>query len=59
MCPVCIATAAAIAAGATSAGDLTLLVVKTLRAGAGAKNVNPATETKGEEDGESECCIQN
>jgi hypothetical protein len=47
MCPVCMATAAIIA-GATSAGGLTVLAVKSLCAGSAPKIVEPATATKGE-----------
>ena len=47
MCPVCIATVALVAAGATSAGGTAALVVKKLRAENGAKNINPKTQTEG------------
>ena len=42
MCPACMTTAALIVAGTTSAGGLTALVVRTLRAKAGARAINPA-----------------
>src|SRR3972149_11290762 len=45
MCPACIATAAWIAAGVTSASGETLLAVKTVRAKIGARET---TQTKGE-----------
>src|SRR5262249_48740103 len=41
VCPVCIATVALIAAGATSTGGLTALVVKKRHAKTSAKNTNP------------------
>jgi hypothetical protein len=53
MCPVCLTTAALAVAGATSAGGLTTLVVKNLRARAGAKRHNPTTGTQGAQDGSS------
>jgi hypothetical protein len=52
MCPACITTAALIAAGATTTGGLTALVVKKLRAKTGAKSIEP--KTKGEQNGSSE-----
>jgi hypothetical protein len=51
MCPACMTTAALIVAGTTSAGGLTALVVRTLRAKAGARTINPATQTSGEQNG--------
>ena len=53
MCPVCLTNAALAAAGATSAGGLTTLAVKKLRAGTGAKSSNPTTGIKGAQDGSS------
>ncbi len=53
MCPACITTAAVMVAGATSTGGLTALVVKTLRAKTDAKNINPTTQTGGEQNGSS------
>ncbi len=41
MCPACLTTAALMVAGATSTGGLTALVVKNLRAKAGAKKGDP------------------
>lgn len=41
MCPACLTAAALGLASATSAGGLTVLVVKNLRAKAGAKKVDP------------------
>jgi hypothetical protein len=49
MCPACITTAALIAAGATTTGGLTALVVKKLRAKTGAKSIDSKTQTKGEQ----------
>jgi hypothetical protein len=58
MCPVCVATAALIAAGATTTGGLAALVVKKLRpkagATAGADSISPATQPKGDEHVSSE-----
>jgi hypothetical protein len=51
MCPVCLTTAALAAVSATTAGGLTTLVVKKLRAGTGAMNSNPTTGNKGAQDG--------
>ena len=48
MCPVCIATAAWIAAGATSTGGISALVVSRLRG----KNQEPTTNNKTHEQGE-------
>ncbi len=53
MCPACIATVALIAAGATSTGALSALIVNKLRAKTGAKNINPTTQTSGGQDGSS------
>ncbi|RSL16006.1 hypothetical protein EDE15_1513 [Edaphobacter aggregans] len=44
MCPICIATVAWIAAGTTSTGGLSALVMKRLR-----KNQEPATEPTNKE----------
>jgi hypothetical protein len=51
MCPVCIATAAWIAAGATSTGGISALVVSTLR---GKNQETPANNNhiQGEKDGQ-------
>lgn len=60
MCPACVATVALIAAGAPTTGGLAALVVKKLRAKAGATtgadsiNINPATQAKGEQHESSE-----
>ncbi len=54
MCPACIATLALIAAGATSTGGLTALVVHKLRANRGAKKTGAKAQTKGENHGSSE-----
>jgi hypothetical protein len=48
-------TAALIVAGTTSAGGLAALVVRTLRAKAGARTINPATQTSGEQNGSPRC----
>ena len=40
MCPACLTTVALIAAGASSTGGLTALVVRTLRAKSGAENAD-------------------
>jgi len=48
MCPVCIATAALIASGATSTGGLAAALVK-LRGKAGAKKIDSTTEKKGKQ----------
>ena len=45
MCPMCIATAAWIAAGTTSTGGLSAMVLKRLRR----KNQEPTTETTNKE----------
>jgi hypothetical protein len=54
MCPACLTTAALAVAGVTSAGGLTALVVKTLRATTGAKARDPAPIAKGARNGSSE-----
>lgn len=46
MCPACIATAVWAIAGATSAGGLTALVVKKLRAKTGANKLPSQSESK-------------
>ncbi len=40
MCPACLTTVALIAAGATSTGGLTALVIRTLRAKGSAENAD-------------------
>jgi hypothetical protein len=52
MCPACLASAALLAAGATSAGGITALVAKRLQARRGAKKIS-APPTKGDRDGTS------
>ena len=49
MCPVCIATTALVTAGATSAGRAAAIVVKKLGGKKLAKNINPKTQTEGEQ----------
>lgn len=49
MCPACLANLALVAVGATSAGGVAALVVKKLRVENGAKNINPKTQTEGEQ----------
>ena len=46
MCPECLATEALVVADATSAGGLTALVVKTLRAKTGARSTDLTTRTR-------------
>ena len=41
MCPACLTTVALIAAGASSTGGLTALVMRTLRPRSGAENAEP------------------
>jgi hypothetical protein len=48
MCPVCIATAAWIAAGATSTGGVSALVLSKFRS----RNQEPATNNQKDEQGE-------
>lgn len=48
MCPACLATAAMIAAGATSTGGITALAVKKLLAKRGEKSRKPKTRSEGE-----------
>jgi hypothetical protein len=50
MCPAGIPTGALVDAAATLAGGLTALAMKTLRAKAGAKIIDPTTQTGGEQD---------
>jgi hypothetical protein len=50
MCLACIAIGALVVAGATSAGGLTALIVKTLHVKTGAKSIDPSTQTGGEQD---------
>lgn len=50
MCPACIATAAWIAASATSAGGLIALVVQKFRAGGNAKGAEAAGEAEGRDE---------
>ena len=52
MCPVCIATAALIASGATSTGGLAALVVK-LSGKVGAKKIGPKLQNRGERNEQS------
>ncbi len=58
MCPACLASAAMVAAGATSASGLTLLAVKKIWSGrrppGAADSRESALETKGDSDGSSE-----
>jgi len=49
MCPACLANLALLAVGATSAGGAAAIVVKKLRAGNEAKDINPKTQTGGEQ----------
>jgi hypothetical protein len=49
MCPACITTVALIVAGATSTGGAAVLVVKKRRGKNGAKNIDPTTQTDGEQ----------
>lgn len=53
MCPACLTTAALVVAGAASAGGLTALGVKKLRA----KTSDPTTENKGDQDESSNSCV--
>ncbi len=41
MCPACLTSMALLVAGGTSAGGLTALLVKKLRAGSAAKKIRP------------------
>lgn len=50
MCPTCIAAAALVVTGATSAGGLIALIVKRRPARAGMKPVAPASGTEGDHD---------
>jgi hypothetical protein len=52
MCPVCIATAAWIAAGATSTGGISALVVSTLRGKNQETLANNKNHIQGEKDGQ-------
>jgi hypothetical protein len=55
MCPACIATAAWIVAGATSASGLgALALVKKLRAGTGPEDFQLRMQPEGEDDGSTE-----
>jgi len=49
MCPACITTVALIVAGATSTSGVAALVMKKRRAKNGARNIDPKTQTKGEQ----------
>ncbi len=49
MCPACLANLALLAVGATSAGGAAAYVVKKLRAVNEAENINPETQTEGEQ----------
>jgi hypothetical protein len=51
MCPACIATAALVVAGTTSAGGLAAFVVKTFWAKSSVKNSNPSTPSTTTEGG--------
>lgn len=51
MCPACMTSVALVVAGATSAGGLTALVVKNLRAKTGAKSIGQATQISGGQNG--------
>jgi hypothetical protein len=53
MCPVCIATAAWFAAGATSTGGISALVVSRLRS-KNKSNINIMDHEKGESDGQKQ-----
>jgi len=57
MCPACLTTVALMVAGVTSAGGLTALAVKKLRAKTDAKNINPESLTQGGQDGSSKSRI--
>jgi hypothetical protein len=48
MCPGCIATVAWFIAGTTSAGGLTALVAKKLRAANGTKDAEPSAQAAGD-----------
>jgi hypothetical protein len=50
MCPACMTTAALIAAGASSASGLAVLLVKNLRGNADARLPVPTIQTEGERD---------
>lgn len=51
MCPGCVTSLASVVAGATSAGSLAALVLKSLRAKTGAKGIGPATQLSGGQNG--------
>lgn len=51
MCPACIATAALVVTGATSAGGLIALVVSKLPAQTGTKSTGPTDQSRGEQHG--------
>jgi hypothetical protein len=53
MCPACITSMVLVVAGGTSAGGLTAVVMKKLRANTGAKSNDPATKISGGQDGSS------
>ena len=53
MCPACLTTAALVIAGVTSAGGLTTLVVKKVRAKNDTWTINPTTGIRGDEHGSS------
>ncbi len=50
MCPVCLMSVAAMAAGVTSSGGLTALVVRSFRPGNNTGNVGHKDERKGRSD---------
>ena len=54
MCPVCLTTAAIAAAGVTSAGGLTALVLKEARAQNDSMSIDPTTQSKGAQDESSQ-----
>ena len=54
MCPVCIATAAWIAAGTASTGGVSALIVNTLRSMSPKVTTNSKIHEQGEEDGQEQ-----
>ena len=50
MCPACLTTAALAFTGVTSAGGLTALVLKKIRAPNSSKSIDPTTQSKGAQD---------
>jgi hypothetical protein len=59
MCPACMATVALTVVGATSAGGIAALVMKTLHLGTRAKNATPNVQPEGETHGSPENRISN